>query len=112
MPGGDLAPPHVDVRAVVDYDPVWPALFVALGRKLREALGSVAMRIDQVGSTTVPGLAAKPIIDVQISVASFEPLSAFRDPIESCGVVWRPKNEELTRRSFSERPGRRGAALR
>ena len=68
----------------------------ALGRELRKVLESVALRIDDIGSTAVRGLAAKPIIDVQISVAWFVPLSAFRDPIESCGFVWRPKNEELT----------------
>jgi GrpB-like predicted nucleotidyltransferase (UPF0157 family) len=95
-----------DVRAVVAYDPAWPQLFASLARDLRAALGGVALRIDHVGST-VPGLAAKPIIDVQISVASFEPLSSFRDPIESCGFLWRAKNDELTKRYFRERPGRR-----
>src|SRR5215210_3054766 len=96
-----------DVRAVVAYDPAWPQRFAALGRDLRAALGNVALRIDHIGSTAVPGLAAKPIIDVQISVASFEPLSSFRDPIESCGFVWRAENDELTKRYFRERPGRR-----
>lgn len=70
----DLVQPEVDVRAVVEYDPAWPELFAALAREVRAALGGVALRIDHVGSTAVPGLAAKPIIDVQISVASFEPL--------------------------------------
>jgi GrpB-like predicted nucleotidyltransferase (UPF0157 family) len=64
----DLLEPDLDVRAVIDYDPVWPELFVALGRDLRAGLGSVALRIDHIGSTAVAGLAAKPIIDVQISV--------------------------------------------
>ena len=98
---------RIDVRAVVDYDPAWPRLFASLGRDLRAALGNAALRIDHVGSTAVPGLAAKPIIDVQISVASFEPLRSFRDPIESCGFLWRAKNDELTKRYFRERPGRR-----
>jgi GrpB-like predicted nucleotidyltransferase (UPF0157 family) len=60
------------------------------GRELHTASGNVALRIDHTGSISVPGPAAKPIIDVQISVASFELLSAFRDSIESCGVVLRP----------------------
>jgi len=107
MQGRDLIQPHVDVRAVVDHDPAWRELFAALGRELRAALGSAALRIDHVGSTAVPGLAAKPIVDVQISVASFEPLRAFRDPIEACGFVWRRNNEELTKRYFREQPGRR-----
>jgi GrpB-like predicted nucleotidyltransferase (UPF0157 family) len=103
----DLLPPEVDVRAVIDYDPVWPELFAALGGDLRAGLGSAALRIDHVGSTAVVGLAAKPIIDVQISVTSFEPLSALREPIESCGFVWRANDDDLTRRYFRERPGRR-----
>ena len=103
----DLLQPDVDVRAVIDYDPVWPELFAALGRDLRAGLGGVALRIDHISSTAVASLAAKPIIDVQISVASFEPLSALREPIESCGFVWRANDDDLTRRYFRERPGRR-----
>ena len=93
------------VRVVVSYDPSWPAAFAALSCPLRMALGEVALRIDHIGSTAVPGLDAKPIVDMQISVADFEPLSAFRDPIESRGFVFRPKRNELTRRYFREQPG-------
>jgi GrpB-like predicted nucleotidyltransferase (UPF0157 family) len=107
MARSDLAQSTVDVRVVVDYDPAWSELFAALGRDLRAALGEVALRIDHVGSTAVPGLAAKPIIDVQISVASFEPLGAFREPIESCGFALRGNDDDLTRRYFRESPGRR-----
>ena len=89
MEAGDLAQSDVNVRAVVDYDPAWPERFAALGQELRKQLGSVALRIDHIGSTAVPRLAAKPIVDVQISVALFEPPSAFGEPIESCGFVWR-----------------------
>jgi GrpB-like predicted nucleotidyltransferase (UPF0157 family) len=53
----------------------------------------------------VPGLAAKPVIDVQISVASFEPLDAFRAPLESLGYVFNADNPELTKRYFREAPG-------
>jgi GrpB-like predicted nucleotidyltransferase (UPF0157 family) len=107
----DLLQPDVGVRAVIEYDPIWPELFAALGRDLRAGLGSTALRIDHIGSTAVAGLAAKPIVDVQISVASFEPLIAFREPIESCGFVWRAGDDDLTRRYFRERPGRRRTHL-
>jgi len=63
---------------IVPYDPAWPALFRQIGGRLREALGDVALRIDHIGSTAVPGLAAKPIIDVQVSVAALEPTDPFR----------------------------------
>jgi GrpB-like predicted nucleotidyltransferase (UPF0157 family) len=92
---------------IVDYDPAWPTEFTALGRRLREALGDVAVRIDHIGSTSVPGLAAKPVIDVQISVRSFEPLDAFKAPLEGIGLVHRADNPELTKRYFREAPGSR-----
>ena len=46
---------------VVPYDPEWPALFARLGADLRGALGEKALRIDHIGSSSIPGLAAKPI---------------------------------------------------
>ena len=95
------------VVEVVDYDPAWPALFGEAGRALRIALGAVALRIDHIGSTAVAGLAAKPIIDVQISVAAFEPLAAFKDPLERLGYVYRADNTERTKRYFREPSGSR-----
>lgn len=85
----------------------WPVLFKETAAPLRTALGDVARRIDHIGSTAVPGLDAKPIIDIQISVASFEPLDAFRAPIEAVGYAFRADNPELTKRYFRERPGER-----
>jgi GrpB-like predicted nucleotidyltransferase (UPF0157 family) len=64
-------------------------------------------RIDHIGSTSVVGLDAKPIIDVQISVESLEPMDPFRLPLERCGFVWRIDNPERTKRYFRERPGDR-----
>ena len=89
------------------YDPAWPERFVELGRALRGGLGEVALRIDHIGSTAVPGLAAKPIIDIQVSVAAFEPLEAFRVPLERLGYVYRADNSERTKRYFREPLGRR-----
>jgi len=96
-----------DPIMVVPYDPEWPALFCELGARLRRALGDVAVRIDHVGSTSVPGLAAKPVIDVQISVASLEPLDAYRLPLEAAGFAWRADNPDLSKRYFREVPGAR-----
>jgi GrpB-like predicted nucleotidyltransferase (UPF0157 family) len=87
---------------IVEYMPAWDSEFAALGRDLRHALGSVAPRIDHVGSTSVPGLAAKPIVDMQVSVPSLEPVDDYRAAIESCGFEWQPDNPELTKRFFRE----------
>jgi GrpB-like predicted nucleotidyltransferase (UPF0157 family) len=92
---------------VVEYDPSWPQAFRAVASTLRESLGEVALRIGHIGSTAVPGLDAKPIIDVQVSVASFEPLDAFKVPIEQAGFLHRAGNTERTKRYFRERPGHR-----
>jgi GrpB-like predicted nucleotidyltransferase (UPF0157 family) len=96
---------------IVSYDPAWPRLFAELGRNLRDALGDVALRIDHIGSTAVPHLAAKPVIDVQVSVASFEPLQAFKGPLERLGFVYRGDNPERTKRYFREPPGSRRTHL-
>lgn len=55
--------------AIVPYDDRWPAAFAQIGGDLRAALGALAPRIDHIGSTAVPGLAAKDIVDVQVTVA-------------------------------------------
>ena len=57
---------------VVPYDPRWPTEFERVGVPLREALGEVALRIDHIGSTSIPRLAAKDVIDVQVTVASLD----------------------------------------
>ena len=59
--------------AIVPYQPKWPDEFLSLGAGLRRALGDRALRIDHIGSTSVPGLAAKDIIDIQITAAGFDP---------------------------------------
>lgn len=92
---------------VVAYDPAWVGLFGEVGRRLRGELGDVGVRIDHVGSTAVVGLDAKPVIDVQVSVASLKPLAAYRGPIERAGFVYRAGNPELTKRYFREVPGER-----
>jgi GrpB-like predicted nucleotidyltransferase (UPF0157 family) len=54
------------------YQPTWRDDFLTLGRNLRQALGDLALRIDHIGSTAVPGLAAKDIIDIQVTVLNLD----------------------------------------
>jgi GrpB-like predicted nucleotidyltransferase (UPF0157 family) len=54
---------------IISYQPRWPTQFVSLSDRLRDVLGNLALRIDHIGSTAVPGLAAKDIIDIQVTVA-------------------------------------------
>jgi len=53
---------------VVDYDPVWPRLFETLQAPIWDAVADVAIAIEHVGSTAVPGLAAKPVVDMDVVV--------------------------------------------
>jgi GrpB-like predicted nucleotidyltransferase (UPF0157 family) len=61
---------------IVGYNDNWPAEFQAIAATLRAALGPLALRIDHIGSTAVPGLAAKDVIDIQITVAALDAVVA------------------------------------
>jgi GrpB-like predicted nucleotidyltransferase (UPF0157 family) len=54
---------------VVDYDPAWPAMFRRVRERVAAALGPLALAVEHVGSTAVPGLAAKPIVDLDVVIA-------------------------------------------
>jgi GrpB-like predicted nucleotidyltransferase (UPF0157 family) len=96
-----------DPIIVVPYDPAWHELFVTTATPMREALGDVAIRIDHVGSTAIPGIVAKPVIDILISIASFEPFDTIENPLASLGYVWQSANPDKTKRFFREPPGTR-----
>lgn len=55
---------------VVPYDPSWPGEFEKIRREVEEALGSLVLSVEHVGSTSVPGLAAKPIIDLDVVIGN------------------------------------------
>jgi len=82
----------------------WSHAFHRKAGVLRKELGELAARIDHIGSTSIVGLAAKPIIDIQISVATFEPMEVLTAALGRCGYVWRSANPELTKRYFREAP--------
>lgn len=60
---------HAGTIHLAEYDPEWPRLFEREEVRIREALGERAVVVEHVGSTSVPGLAAKPVIDVVLVVA-------------------------------------------
>jgi GrpB-like predicted nucleotidyltransferase (UPF0157 family) len=61
---------------VVEYDPNWPKLFQFLRERLTGALGGIAAAVEHVGSTAVPGLAAKPVIDIDVLLTSTDVVPA------------------------------------
>ena len=76
------------------YDPDWPAAFAAEAIQIRRALGDLALRIDHNGSTSVPGLSAKPIIDIQVSVASLRPIATFESRLQAIGYLHLPHPDD------------------
>lgn len=78
-----------DPHEVMSYDLGWAVRFGSWRDRLAGALGPVAARIEHVGSTAVPGLAAKPVIDIQLSVRDVDDERAYLAPLESAGLMLR-----------------------
>jgi GrpB-like predicted nucleotidyltransferase (UPF0157 family) len=91
---------------IVDYDPAWPVLAHAELRRIRKALGEAAARLEHVGSTAVPGLAAKPILDLQLSVDAIESRERYVGPLERLGYLFVPEPESPDYHFFGMPPER------
>lgn len=85
----DVQPPV----GIVPADPGWPARFESEAGRIRRALPS-ATRIDHVGSTAVADLAAKPVVDIQVSVPQLHPLGPIIEALASIGYTHRPSLED------------------
>lgn len=88
---------------IADYDPHWPDLYEMEARRIREALADLLVAIEHVGSTSVPGLAAKPRIDIMPGVAKEEDLNRTIDPMTALGFEYISRFEDVMpeRRFFS-----------
>jgi GrpB-like predicted nucleotidyltransferase (UPF0157 family) len=75
---------------IVPYKPSWPVEFVQIASQLRSALGELALRIDHIGSTSVPGLDAKDIIDIQLTVSSFDDFQPVQSALDGIGFTLNP----------------------
>jgi GrpB-like predicted nucleotidyltransferase (UPF0157 family) len=95
---------NVEPIQVIPYLKIWQEEFNLIGGVIRKTLGDTAIRIDHIGSTGVEGLDSKPIIDVQISVKSLEPM-IYKPMLESTGYLHRSENPDKTKRYFRESNG-------
>lgn len=86
---------------VVDYDPSWPDTFEALRREVWPAVREVALSIEHVGSTAVPGLAAKPVIDMDVIVAARDRVAEAIARLGALGYVHRGNLGIEDREAFS-----------
>jgi GrpB-like predicted nucleotidyltransferase (UPF0157 family) len=85
---GELKPLSSRIQ-LVDYDPQWPTLFAREADRIRSVLGGLALRIEHVGSTSVPGLAAKPIIDLLLVVADSAQEDAYAPALQAASYALR-----------------------
>ena len=85
---GELKPLEGPIL-LADYDPRWPALFEREAARIRSALGDKARLVEHVGSTSVPGLAAKPIIDIVLAVPDSADEASYLPALEATGYVLR-----------------------
>jgi GrpB-like predicted nucleotidyltransferase (UPF0157 family) len=97
QPGFELAPAsdrEFDPIEVVPYDPEWPARFKVWREKLAAALGKTARRIDHYGSTSIPGMPAKPVIDIHVGVDDMTREELYVPQIEAIGVQLRSRDSD------------------
>ena len=78
----------LEVR-ISNYDTQWPYLFSCIEHELRQQLGALVLAIEHVGSTAVPGLAAKPIIDIEVVISSSYQFPAVKERLERFGYIHR-----------------------
>jgi len=81
--------PHDGTIELAPYDPRWPAQFDALAARIRAALGSRVLLLEHVGSTSVPGLSAKPVIDLVLAVADSADEASYVPLLQAQGFVLR-----------------------
>jgi GrpB-like predicted nucleotidyltransferase (UPF0157 family) len=86
--------PHNAPITLVAYDPGWPRLFSREADRLRSVLGDAALRIEHVGSTSVPGLMAKPIIDILLVVPDSADEPRYVPQLQGAGYVLRIREPE------------------
>jgi GrpB-like predicted nucleotidyltransferase (UPF0157 family) len=91
---------------IVDYDPQWPELYEREKQRITGALGDLLVAIEHVGSTSVPGLAAKPRIDIMPGLRSEDDLDRTIEPMTALGFEYISKYEDEMpyRRLFSREP--------
>jgi len=79
---------------LVDHDPAWPHLYAREEARVRSVLGDRVVRIEHTGSTSVPGLAAKPIVDIAMTVPDVTDEPAYIPDLEAAGYVLRIRESE------------------
>lgn len=89
---------------IAPYDPLWPDYFAKEKQLLLATLGDKLIAVEHIGSTAVPGLAAKPIIDMVAAIASFNELAFFIEHLQKLGYEYMPDRMFASRKFFPKGP--------
>ena len=100
---GELKPHNAPIT-LVEYDPNWPKLFEQEANRIRSVLGSKALQIEHVGSTSVPGLCAKPIIDMLLVVKDSADELSYVPALEAAGYILRIRESDWFERRLFKGP--------
>jgi GrpB-like predicted nucleotidyltransferase (UPF0157 family) len=90
---GELVPHNAPIT-LAEYDPDWPVLFAREAGRIRASLGGTALLVEHVGSTSVPHLAAKPIIDILLAVPDSADEPSYVPAMEAAGYVLRVREPD------------------
>lgn len=85
---------------LADYDPQWPVMFERERQQIEAVMGETMIEIEHIGSTSVPGLCAKPIIDLLMLVDTFAPIEDYTRRLEPLGYRYQPLDDEADRIFF------------
>lgn len=96
---------HNDRIVLAEYDARWPDRFASEAARIAPALGERALRLEHVGSTSVPGLAAKPVVDILLEVSDSSDEAAYVPALESAGYVLRIREPAWHGHRLFKRPG-------
>ncbi len=88
------SPPQYQEIVIADYDPIWPHWYESAAFRIRAALGDKVLQLDHVGSTSVRGLPAKPLIDINMAVADTTDEDAYVPPLEAIGYELRVREPD------------------
>ncbi len=90
---GELKPHNAPIT-LVEYDPRWPELYAREANRIRSVLGNKALQVEHVGSTSVPGLCAKPIVDMLLVVSDSADEPSYVPDLEAAGYILRIRERE------------------
>lgn len=96
-----MSEPNVRIE-IVDYDPRWLVMYEDERARVAAALGTLAESIEHIGSTSVPGLSAKPIIDLLVAVARLGPVDLYVEPLARLGYTYFPVMGNAQRYAFGK----------